>query len=94
MTLPRPLQPPLRRWGATHRLRRDPAELPSVRRRLTELPPRDAAAALTGVLDALEVVDPPTADELLAQAQVWPHARVRELAQAILAPPAPADTLF
>lgn len=80
VTVARPLQPPLRRWAAADRLRRDAHELSSVRERIGQLPPRHAAAAMAGVLDALDSLPQTKVDVIVAEALVWPDARVRSLA--------------
>jgi hypothetical protein len=77
MMMTRTMQPPLRRWGAGHLLRRDPARLPDVRERIRELDPSAAAAAMCGVLDALDALPPEPVDRLLRDASRWPHKSVR-----------------
>lgn len=73
----RMLQPPLRRWAAGHLLRRDPARLADVRERIRMLDPSAAAAAMCGVLDALDALPPEPVDRLLRDASRWPHKSVR-----------------
>lgn len=73
----RPMPPPLRRWAAGHLLRRDPARLADVRERIRMLDPRAAAAAMCGVLDAVDALPPEPVDRLLRDASRWPHKSVR-----------------
>lgn len=78
--MPRSLQPPLRRWAAGHVLRRDPGRLHQVRERIDQLPSRAAAAAMTGLVDAVDVLPAGLADQLLAEAAQWPSRTVRVMA--------------
>jgi hypothetical protein len=73
----RRLQPPLRRWAAGRLLRRDPERLAEVRERIRRLDPSAAAAAMCGVLDALDALPPEPVDRLLRDASRWPHKSVR-----------------
>lgn len=77
VTMTRPMQPPLRRWAAGHLLRHDPARLAEVREQIRRLEPRAAAAAMRGVLDALDALPADPAHRLLCDASRWPHKSVR-----------------
>jgi hypothetical protein len=81
----RPLAPPLRRWAAGHLLQRDPHRLDEIRQRIRCLGARDAAAAMGGVLDAIEVLTSEQADEVVRDALDWPHKSVRSRALRLLA---------
>lgn len=71
------MRPPLRRWAAGHLLRRDPTRLAEVRERIRMLDSSAAAAAMCGVLDALDALPPEPVDRLLRDASRWPHKSVR-----------------
>lgn len=73
----RPMQPPLRRWSAGHLLRHDPGRIADVREQACRLDVSSAAAAMRGVLDALDVLPPETAGAVLHDACRWPHKSVR-----------------
>lgn len=73
----RKLQPPLRRWAAAHVLRRDPSRFDEVRERIDRLDSRAAAAAMSGVVEAVDVLPPDRADEVLNEGIGWPSKTVR-----------------
>lgn len=76
----RTLQPPLRRWAAGQVLRSDPRRLAEVREPIGQLSHRDAGAAMTGVVDAVEVLPAELGDAVLAEASQWPHKAARTAA--------------
>jgi len=76
----RPMQPPLRRWAAGRLLRRDGNRLEQIRARIGGLEARHAAAAMAGVLDALDALSPEQSDRVVAEALDWPDRTVRRLA--------------
>jgi hypothetical protein len=81
----RPLRPPLRRWAAGRLLHRYPHRLDEIRQRTGCLPARDAAAAMGGVLDEIEVLANQQVDEVVRDALDWPHRSVRLRALRLLA---------
>lgn len=81
----RPLRPPLRRWAAGHLLQRYPHRLDEIRQRTGCLPARDAAAAMGGVLDEIEVLAKQQADEVVRDGLDWPHKSIRLRALRLLA---------
>jgi hypothetical protein len=81
----RPLRPPLRRWAAGRLLHRYPHRLGEIRQRTGCLAARDAAAAMGGVLDAMEVLTSDQAGEVVRDALGWPHRSVRLRALRLLA---------
>jgi hypothetical protein len=60
----RPIWPPLRRWAARHEVARHPERWRDVITASTVLPARDAAATVTGVMDAADHVPPGQQAEL------------------------------
>lgn len=81
----RSVQPALRRWAAARLLRRDPEQLDQVRQRVRELDRRDAAAAMSGLLDALDAVRQDRGHDVISDALRWPDKTVRRLALTRLA---------
>lgn len=74
----RELQPPLRRWAAGQVLRRDASRVGEVRERIDQLTcRRAAAAAMAGLIDAVDVLAGELADQVLADAEQWPSQTVR-----------------
>jgi hypothetical protein len=57
-TLRRSIWPPLRRWAARHILERDPQRWRDLIDAASTLPPRDAASAAAGVMDAADHLPP------------------------------------
>lgn len=83
--IPRDVQPPLRRWGAARLVRRQPDLLGVVRDRVRVLERRDAAAAMTGILDALDVLPADDGDAMVREGLRWSDKNVRRLALRLLA---------
>ena len=81
----RPMRPPLRRWAAAHVLQRYPHRLDEIRQRTERLAARDAAAAMTGVLDGIAVLTSSQSAEVVRAALDWPHRSVRLRALRLLA---------
>lgn len=73
----RRIAPPLRRWAAAAALRRDPSTFTDVVRRARELDPRDGAAAMSGVLDAIDALGEADTRGAIALGLVWPRGSVR-----------------
>ena len=73
----RRIAPPLRRWAAATALRRDPNQFASVIRRVRELDPRDGAAAVAGVLDAIDVLGEADVRRTIGLGLAWPRGSVR-----------------
>lgn len=73
----RRIAPPLRRWGAATALRRDPRTFTDVVRRAREFDPRDGAAAMSGVLDAINALGDADTRGAIALGLVWPRGSVR-----------------
>ncbi len=85
-TMPsRTIRPPLRRWSAERVVRRDPALLADVRDRIGALERHDAAAAMMGVLDAVDCLPERDAGAVIETALRWPHKSVRKQGLELLA---------
>ncbi|MEK6720652.1 MAG: hypothetical protein AABZ33_08295 [Chloroflexota bacterium] len=87
----RPIAPPLRRWAAARVLRTDPRTLDKLRGRAAELRPIDGAAIVSGVLDAVDVLDARGARLAIELGLGWPRGSVRLLALDVLAAVDPED---
>ncbi len=87
----RNIAPPLRRWAAARVLRTDPRKLDKLRARAAELRPIDGAAIVSGVLDAVDVLDASGARLAIELGLGWPRGSVRLLALDVLAAIDPED---
>jgi len=87
----RDIAPPLRRWAAARMLRTDPRTLDKLRARAAELRPIDGGAIVSGVLDAVDVLDARRARLAIELGLGWPRGSVRLLALDVLAAIDPED---
>ena len=87
----RDIAPPLRRWAAARVLRADSRMLDKLRARAAELRPIDGAAIVSGVLDAVDVLDASGARMAIELGLGWPRGSVRLLALDVLAASDPED---
>lgn len=85
LTAIRKIAPPLRRWAASHVLRRRPARLVSVEDRARTLRGPVAAAVAAGIVDAIESLPREEIDRVLEQSLAWPAANVRLAALEVMA---------
>lgn len=76
----RRVEPPLRRWGASRLLRKDPALLADLLVRADALPPRHRDALMHGLLDAADGLDAEQRRQLVCRALGSGIARVRRAA--------------
>lgn len=76
----RRVEPPLRRWGASRLLRKDPARLADLLAHADSLPPRHRDALLHGLLDAADGLDSDQRQLLVRRALSSGIARVRRAA--------------
>ncbi len=75
----------VRRWAAGHLLVRHPGAWHELLQHAEQLPPPDGAAAMTGLLDRIDVVPPDAQAVLVDRATVWPQQDVRRLAFELVA---------
>lgn len=87
----RDIVPPLRRWAAARVLRTDPRTLDKLRARAAELGPIDGGAVVSGLLDAVEILDARGARRTIELGLGWPRGSVRLLALDVLAAIDPED---
>jgi hypothetical protein len=81
----RHIAPPLRRWAAARVLRTDPRTLDKMRARAAELGSIAGGAIVSGLLDAVEVLDASGARWTIELGLAWPRGSVRLLALDVLA---------
>jgi len=81
----RDIAPPLRRWAAARVLRTDPRTLDELRARAAELGPIPGGAIVSGVLDAVDVLDASGSRMAIGLGLRWPRGSVRLLALDALA---------
>ena len=80
MTTPRNIWPPLRRWAATRLLSRHLAQPTAVLELARSLPAHDAAAVITGAVDAADHLPHRHAREIVEVALGWGHKSARKAA--------------
>ncbi|MGH8961072.1 MAG: hypothetical protein ACRDWT_07665 [Jatrophihabitantaceae bacterium] len=80
MQSPRSVWPPLRRWSAVRVLSRHLAEPGSVVEHARSLPRAEAAAVITGAVDAVYQLSAAQARAVVDVALGWPHKPTRKLA--------------
>jgi hypothetical protein len=80
LTIARRVPPPLHRWAAAQLVRSRPAEWADVWQCAQRLDAAGTGAALTGMLDVLEVLGEPAASDLLALGLSWSRGSVRRAA--------------
>lgn len=73
----REVVPPLRRWAAGRLVRRQPERWGALHRRARHLDARSAAAVVSGLIDAIEVLTAATQEFLIGEAVRWPQVSVR-----------------
>lgn len=76
----RSIAPPLRRWAAARVLRAEPGVFDKIRARSAELATRDGGAVVSGMLDAVDVLDDGVARKAIDLGLGWSHASVRLVA--------------
>lgn len=81
----RDIAPPLRRWAAARVLRTDPRTLNKLHARAAERGPIAGGAIVSGLLDAIEVLDAGGARRTIELGLDWPRGSVRLLALDVLA---------
>ena len=91
MVSERHIAPPLRRWASARVLRTDPRTLDKLRARAAELRPIDRGAIVSGVLDAVDVLDARGARLAIELGLGWPRGSVRLLALDVRAAIDPED---
>ncbi len=81
----RVIAPPLRRWASEWMARHNPSAWSSLLARARDLDARSAAAIVTGLLDAIECLDPQVQQRLITHATGWPDQAVRRSGFALVA---------
>jgi hypothetical protein len=81
----RSIAPPLRRWAAARVLRTEPGVFDAIRARAAELATRDGGAVVSGMLDAVDVLDDGVARKAIDLGLGWTRASVRLVALDLLA---------
>jgi len=76
----RRIRPPLRRWAAARAAERSLTPIAELLALADDLPARDAAEAVRGVVDTLDSLPPRVAEPLLELALTWPARSVRRSA--------------
>jgi hypothetical protein len=87
----RSIRPPLRRWAASRVLCADPGTFDAIRARAKGLGPLDGGAVVSGILDAIEVLDQHVGRRAIHLGLGWPRGSVRLLALVRLAAIDPGD---
>ncbi len=77
--------PPLRRWAAARAVSREPAVWATLFARTQELDARSAAAVMSGLLDAIDALEPLVQRLLIKEATRWPDQAVRRAGLAFVA---------
>lgn len=73
----RPIATPLRRWAAAHGARRTGEPFDAVLGGIDDIPGRDAAAVMAGMVDAIGDLAEPLATRVLETALAWPSSATR-----------------
>lgn len=76
----RRIRPPLRRWGVARAVARSLASAEELLELTDDLPARDAAEAIRGMVDELDSLPPQIAAPLLERTLTWPARSVRTTA--------------
>ncbi len=81
----RTVPPPLRRWAAGRLVKRQPERWGQILSRVRALDASAAAAAMSGLLDVVSVLQPATQEFLIEKGTSWPDHSVRRLGIGLVA---------